>query len=61
MSYMIYQDAFLSVYFQHFLVIYLRIVDEYIDFYNNKRSHRYLNYVSPVEFENKYYQKHLLL
>lgn len=32
MSYMIYQDVFLSVYFQHFLVIYLRIVDEYIDF-----------------------------
>jgi len=54
---MIYQDVFLSVYFQHFLVIYLRIVDEYIDFYNNKRSHRYLNYVSPIEFENKYYQK----
>lgn len=57
MSYMIYQDVFLSVYFQHFLVIYLRIVDEYIDFYNNKRSHRYLNYVSLIEFENKYYQK----
>lgn len=57
MSYMIYQDVFLSVYFQHFLAIYLRIVDEYIDFYNNKLSHRYLNYVSPIEFENKYYQK----
>ncbi len=38
-----------------------KIIDEYIDFYNNKRSHRYLNYISPVEFENKYYQKHLLL
>lgn len=60
MSYMIYQDVFLSVYFQHFLVIYLRIVDEYIDFYN-KRSHRNLNYVSPVEFKNKYYQSHFTI
>lgn len=60
MSYMIYQDVFFRI-FSAFLVIYLKIVDEYIDFYNNKRSHRYLNYVSPVEFENKYYQKHLLL
>lgn len=31
-----------------------KIIDEYID---NKHSHRYLNYVSPIEFENKYYQK----
>lgn len=34
-----------------------KIIDEYIDFYIKKRSHRYLNYVSPIEFENKYYQK----
>lgn len=34
----------------------MRTVDEYIDFYNNERSHRYLNYLSPVEFENKHYQ-----
>lgn len=38
-----------------------RIVDEYIDFYNNKRSHRYLNYVSPVKYENKYYQSHFTI
>lgn len=38
-----------------------RIVDEYIDFYNNKRSHRYLNYVSPVKYENKYYQNHFTI
>lgn len=38
-----------------------RIVDEYIDFYNNKCSHRYLNYVSPVKYENKYYQSHFTI
>lgn len=35
----------------------INIVDEYVDFYNIKRSHSYLNYVSPNQYEERYFNK----
>lgn len=37
----------------------INIVDEYVNFYNIKRSHSYLNYVSPNQYEEKYYNKQI--
>ena len=37
----------------------INIVDEYVNFYNIKRSHSYLNYVSPDQYEERYYNKHI--
>lgn len=34
----------------------INIIDEYINFYNIKRSHSYLNYVSPDDYERKYFE-----
>lgn len=35
----------------------INIVDEYVNFYNIKRSHSYLNYVSPNQYEERYFNK----
>jgi len=35
-----------------------KAVDKYIEFYNTKRPHNYLNNKTPDEAENNYYQKH---
>ncbi len=32
-------------------------IDEYIDFYNNERPHQTLNYFTPNQFEQNYYDK----
>jgi len=32
-------------------------IAEYVDFYNNKRPHQTLNYLTPNQFEEKYYNK----
>lgn len=37
----------------------INIVDEYVNFYNIKRSHSYLNYVSPNQYEEKYFNKQI--
>lgn len=33
----------------------INCIDDYIDFYNNKRPHKTLNYKTPTDFENDYY------
>lgn len=35
----------------------INIVDEYVNFYNIKRAHSYLNYVSPNQYEERYFNK----
>lgn len=35
----------------------INIVDEYVNFYNIKRSHSYLNYMSPDQCEERYFNK----
>jgi len=35
-----------------------KAVDKYIEFYNTKRPHNYLNNKTPDEAENNYYQRH---
>lgn len=35
----------------------INIIDEYVNFYNIKRSHSYLNYVSPNQYEERHYNK----
>lgn len=37
----------------------INIVDEYVNFYNIKRSHSYLNYVSPDQYEERYFNKQI--
>lgn len=37
----------------------INIVDEYVNFYNIKRSHSYLNYVSPNQYEERYFNKQI--
>lgn len=37
----------------------INIVDEYVNFYNIKRAHSYLNYVSPDQYEERYYNKQI--
>lgn len=37
----------------------INIVDEYVNFYNIKRSHSYLNYVSPNQYEDRYFNKQI--
>lgn len=32
-------------------------IAEYVDFYNNKRPHQTLNYLTPNQYEEKYYNK----
>ncbi len=37
----------------------INIVYEYVNFYNIKRSHSYLNYVSPDQYEERYFNKQI--
>lgn len=37
----------------------INIIDEYVNFYNIKRSHSYLNYVSPDQYEERYFNKQI--
>lgn len=37
----------------------INIVDEYVNFYNIKRSHSYLNYVSPNQYEERYFNNQI--
>ncbi|WP_443722878.1 IS3 family transposase [Ruminococcus sp.] len=37
----------------------INIVDEYVNFYNIKRSHSYLNYVSPNQYEERCFNKQM--
>ncbi|KUP08318.1 transposase, partial [Bacillus coahuilensis p1.1.43] len=39
--------------FEFFEEAYYRI-DEFIDFYNHRRYHGSLNYLSPIQFHNQY-------
>ncbi|MBR5088090.1 MAG: transposase [Ruminiclostridium sp.] len=34
-----------------------KVIEDYIGFYNQKRPHATLNYKTPVEFDNEYYNK----
>lgn len=37
----------------------INIVDEYVNFYNIKRSHSYLNYISPNQYEERYFNNQI--